>query len=163
MTKNQRHLTEKYKNSRLAPDAFYQSRTIETLLNKFIKQGEKTTSRRHIMLALTRFRFLFKRPPVYNTLFRLLKTLRNPLTLITGRAAKEVIQVPVPMRRNKSDVMALQTIAAAVSARKERSLDARVEQELLDLTIRQATSPTLRQRNIYMRQIHDQNSNARKR
>jgi len=163
MVKKSRDLTEKYKSFRLATDAFYQSHTVQTLFNKFIKKGKKATSRRQLIRALTNFRFLFRRPPIYNTLLRMLKMLHSPLTLVSKRQGRIMIQVPVPVRRNKRDIINLQTFANAIRVRRERALYERLEQELLELTIRRPQSTTLRQMNVYMRQIYDERTNMEKR
>lgn len=163
MVKKYRDLTEKYRSFRLQPDALYQSRTIQTLFNKFTKKGKKALARRQILRALTSFRFSLRRPRVQNTLMRTLQTLQIPLTLVLRRQAKVMLEVPTPVRRNKADIMSIQTVAASVRARRERELHERLEQELLELTLRQSQSSTLRQKNIYMRRVYEERTNMEKR
>lgn len=59
--------------------------------------------------------------------------------------------------------MNIQTFYAATKNRSERELFGRVEQELLDLTLRRTQSTTLRQRNLYLHKIHDERVNMEKR
>lgn len=163
MVRKYRDLTEKYRSFRLRPDATYHSRTIQTLFNKFTKKGKKATARRHITRALFSFRYSLKRPRTYNTLTRTLRSLRLQLMLVSKRQGNQTLEVPVPIRRNKCDIMALQTFYSAVKKRNERMLSERLEQELLSLTVYQPQSPTLRQRNAYFRRVFDERVNMEKR
>lgn len=163
MVKKYRDLTEKYRSLRLKPDAIYQSRTIQTLFNKFTKRGKKAVARRHLGRALMNLRFTLKLPRLYNTLMRTMRLLQVPLSLVLRRQAKVMLEVPTPVRRNQAEIMSLQTFAAAIKSRRERGLYEKLEQELLELTVRQSNSSTLRQKNIYMRRIHDERPNIDKR
>lgn len=109
------------------------------------------------------FRFSLKRPRIYNTLLRSLQLLRIPLELVKRRQAKVLLEVPTPVRRNKAHIASLQMFASAIRLRRERGLYERLEQEFLDLTLRQSQSTTLRQKSAYMRRIHDERPNVEKR
>lgn len=163
MVKKYRDLTEKYKTFRLQPDALYQSRTVQTLFNKFTKRGKKTVVRQHILQALTQMRYTLRRPRTYNILMGVLRSLRLHLILVSKRQGKQMIDIPVPIRRNKRDIMNIQTLYNAVSKREEKSLNNRIEQELQMLTIYQAQSTTLKQRSAYMSRIYDERVNMEKR
>lgn len=125
MKKRYRDLTEKYKSFRLQPDSLYLSRIIQTLFNKFTKKGKKALARRHITLALTRFRFSLRRPRTYNALTRILRDLRIQFLLLPKRKAKQILDVPVPVRRNKRDILNIQTLYNAITKRRERDLSER--------------------------------------
>jgi small subunit ribosomal protein S7 len=163
MVKRYRDLTEKYRAFRLQPDAVYQSRLIQTLLNKFIKKGKKASSQKNIMRALTNFRFLLRRPRTHNALIRILRSLRIQFILLAKRQGKNILEVPVPVRRNKRDIMNIQTFYNAVLRRRERSLAERLEQELLALSLYQPQSTTLRQRNLSMAKVYEERVNMEKR
>ena len=163
MVKRYRDLTEKYRSFRLQPDAIYQSRLVQTLFNKFTKQGKKALARRHMQEALQYFRFHLRRPRTYNTLLRMLRSLRMQFLLIPTRKGKQVHDVPTPIRRNKRDIMNIQTFSNAVKRRRERKLHERLEQELIELTLDRDHSSTLRQRNLHMAKTYEERANIDKR
>jgi ribosomal protein S7 len=158
-----RDLTEKYRSFRLQPDSLYLSRTIQTLLNKFTKKGKKALARRHLLTALSRFRYTLRRPRTFNALTRILRSLRLQFILLSRREGKKILDVPVPLRRNKRDTLNIQTLYNAITRRRERGLFERVEQELLALSVDRSQSATLRQRNAYMSKVYEERVNMEKR
>ncbi len=120
-----REITEKYKSFRHTPDANYLSRALRTLFSKFTKKGKKAIAQKHIGRALQRFRFTFRKPGVYYVLIRLLRDLRTQFTLAPKRKGKQILDVPVPVRRNKQDTLNLQIIAKAIFRRRERAIHER--------------------------------------
>lgn len=163
MVKRYRDLTEKYRSFRLQPDALYQSRFIQTVFNKFTKKGKKALARKHILRALTQFRFNLRRPRTYNALLRIMRDLRLQFILVAKRQGKTILDVPTPIRRNKRDIMNIQTFYSAIKRRRERGLAERVEQELLALSLHQPQSTTLRQRNLHMARVYEERVNMEKR
>lgn len=159
MVKKYRDLTEKYRSFRLQPDSQYQSRFIQTIFNKFTKKGKKAVARRHIARALKHFRFSLRRPRLFNLLVRTMESLNVPLLLVPTRKGKTILDVPTPVRRNKRDILSIQTFYIAVKKRKERTLVERLEQELLSLTLRQEQSTTLRQRSQLFAHIYEERAN----
>jgi ribosomal protein S7 len=158
MKKRFRDLTEKYKLFRLQPDAVYLSRPIQTLFNKFTKKGKKALARRHIHLALQNFRYSYRRAS-FHLIRRILRNLRRPLALVSCRKGRTVVNVPVPVRRNKRDVENLQVLYKAIRIRRERDFAERIEQELISLTTKHAQSPTLRARSASLRAVYDERVN----
>lgn len=158
-----REISEKYRAIRLQPDSLFHSRIINTLFNKFIKKGKKATSRRHILRALTRFRYSLRRPRTFNALIRILHELRIQFLLLSRRQGKVFLDVPVPVRRNKRDVINIQTLSNAIRRRRERELSERWEQELLSLALSPSTSPTLRQRSANLAKVYEERVNMEKR
>lgn len=159
MVKKYRDLTEKYRSFRLQPDSQYQSRFIQTIFNKFTKKGKKTVARRHIARALKQFRFSLRRPRLFNLLVRTMESLNVPFLLVPTRKGKTILDVPTPVRRNKRDILSIQTFYSAVKKRKERTLVERLEQELLSLTLRQEQSVTLRQRSQLFARVYEERAN----
>lgn len=156
MRPRKREISEKYKAMRLQPDSFYQSRLIQTFFNKFIKKGKKSTARRHVFMALTRYRALFRRPQLFFSLLRLFQQLRVQFILAQKRQGRGTINVPVPVRRNKRDVLNLQTLYVAVTSRRERTLSERIQQELSALTFQPRHATTMRNRNHALQQVYDE-------
>ena len=163
MVKRYRDLTEKYRAFRLAPDALYQSHFIQTVFNKFTKKGKKALARRHIFKALSRFRFNLRRPRTHNAITQALQGLRMQFLLVAKRQDKTILDVPTPIRRNKRDIMSIQTFYSAIKRRRERDLSERMEQELITLTLQKTESTTLRQRNLYMAKVYEERVNMEKR
>jgi ribosomal protein S7 len=163
MKNRYRDLTEKYRSFRLQPDSLYLSRIIQTLFNKFTKKGKKTIARRHILRALSQFRFTLKRPRTFNALTRILRSLRLQFLLLPKRQGKKILEVPVPVRRNKRDILNIQTLYNAVRRRRERAMAERIEQELLALSVDRSQSATLRQRNAHMAKVYEERVNMEQR
>lgn len=163
MVRKYRELTEKYRTFRLQPDPVYQSRIIQTLFNKFTVGGERKTARKLIYKTLQRLRYSLRRPVVYYVLLRLLKSLRVQFTLVSKRKGKEILAVPVPVRRNKREVMNIQVFANAVRKRQEQRFDERLLQELTSLTLRKDQSPTLRQLAQALYKVYEERTNMDKR
>jgi small subunit ribosomal protein S7 len=163
MVKRFRDLTEKYRAFRLHSDPLYSSRFIQTMFNKFTKKGKKALARQHIIRALTQLRYSFRRPKMHIALLRILRILRMQFILVAKRQGRNILEVPFPIQRNKRDIMNLQMFYSAVNKRRERSLHERLEQELLELTLHQKQSATLRQRNNYMQRVYTERVNMEKR
>jgi len=156
MRARKREISEKYKSFRLQPDALYSSRLIQTFLNKFIKRGNKSLSRRHVFRALTNYRSTIRRPQLFFGLLRLFYRLRVQFILVQRRQARALINVPVPVRRNKRDVLSLQTLYKAITGRRERTLSERIQLELAALTFQPRQSTTMRNRNAHLAQVYEE-------
>jgi small subunit ribosomal protein S7 len=156
MRPRKREISEKYKSFRLQPDSFYQSRLIQTFFNKFTKKGKKSVARRHVFTALVRYRALFRRPQLFFALLRLFQQLRVQFVLAQKRQGRGIINVPVPVRRNKRDVLNLQTLYVAIASRRERTLSERIQQELSTLTFQPRHATTMRNRNNALQQVYDE-------
>jgi len=156
MRARKREISEKYKSFRLQPDSLYSSRLIRTLLNKFIKQGKKSLSRRHFFAALAQYRRAIRRPQLFFGLLRLLYRLRIQFILGQRRQGRTMLNVPIPVKRNKRDVLNLQTLYKAICNRRERTLSERIQSELSDLTFQQRQSATMRARSAHLAQVYEE-------
>jgi len=155
MRARKREISEKYKSFRLQPDSLYNSRLIQTFFNKFTKKGKKALARKQLFLALSGYRRSTRRPQLFFALLRLFYRLRVQFVLAQRRQGRSFINVPFPVRRNKRDVLSLQTLYKAVSARKDRSLSERIQLELSALTFQSRSSSTVRARNAHLAQVYD--------
>lgn len=158
-----RDLTEKYRSFRLQPDPLYLSRYVSTLFNKFIKQGKKSMARRHLYSAMQQHRFHVRRPTLFYSIIRVLQRLRIPLILVNRRKGRKILNVPVPLRRNKRDVLSIQTLYKAISSRKERKLSDRILNEFTTITLRPHQSTTLRAQSTYLGRIFEERVNMEER
>lgn len=134
MIKVARHITDKYKSTRLQPDALYSSRLRQTFFNKFTKKGKKARARRHIRKALQIFRCTYRRLRRLTVLNQRFARRHRQFLLVARRKGSKRISIPVPVRRNKQDTRALQTFYVAVTGRGERELYNRRTQELYTLS-----------------------------
>lgn len=120
MKANYRDLTAKYKGLRLKPDALYDSRVIRTLFNRFIKKGNKAFAYKSLFAALSNFRLTAPKPRTVNFIFYLLKKLQTPFILVSRRQAKQILDIPVPIRRNKHNYIAINLLAKSIAGRREK-------------------------------------------
>jgi ribosomal protein S7 len=154
MRAKHRELTEKYKAFRLQPDSLYLSRLIQTFFNKFTKKGKKALARRHLLTALTQLRFTLRHPQMYYALLRIFHRLRIQFLLASKRKGRNLISVPVPVRRNKRDVLNIQTLYKAVTSRRERALSERIHLELTSLTFKHRQASTVRARSAHLSSVY---------
>ena len=150
-----RDLTEKYKAFRLQPESLFLSRLVQTFFSKFTKKGKKALARRHIYQALTQFRLLLRRPKMYVMLLRIFMRLRVQFLLPLRRKGRQLVAVPVPVRRNKRDVLNIQALYRAIQKRRERSLSERIALELTALTFKHRQASTIRQRSADLRKVYE--------
>lgn len=163
MVSRHRDLSEKYKALRLQPDPLFHSRVVKTLFNKFIKKGNKAFSNHQVVEGLANLRCSLHRPPTFDTIFQILDSLHVQFILAAKREGRKMINVPVPVRRNKAEIAALQTLYRAVAARNDRSLADRFLAELTSLTVDQEFAPTLRQKSQYLAKVYEERVNMEKR
>lgn len=150
-----RDLTEKYKAFRLQPESLFLSRLVQTFFSKFTKKGKKALARRHLYQALTQFRLLLRRPKMYVMLLRIFMRLRVQFLLPLRRKGRQLVAVPVPVRRNKRDVLNIQALYRAIQKRRERSLSERIALELTALTFKHRQASTMRQRSADIRKVYE--------
>jgi len=134
MVKVSRHISDKYKTTRLPPDALYSSRLRRTFFNKFTQKGKKALARRHRRLALQQFRCTYVRTRIFTVLTQRFAARHLQFLLVARRKGSKRISIPVPVRRNKRETRALQTLKTAVTDRRERQLHERIAQEFVALT-----------------------------
>lgn len=92
-----------------------------------------------------------------------MRSLRTQFTLVARRQGKTILDVPTPIRRNKRDILNVQTFYSSIQKRRERGFHERLEQEFLTLTLKQEQSTTLRHRNSYMAKVYEERVNVDKR
>lgn len=159
MRARHRELTEKYKAFRLQPSALFLSRLTQTFFNKFTKKGKKALARHHMHIALTQLRMHTRRPNMYHTLLRIFRRLRIQFLLAARRKGRKILEVPVPVRRNKRDVLNIQTLYNAITRRTERALSTRIYLELLTLAFNYRNSPIVRQQSAHLSRVYDERVN----
>lgn len=159
MTRRFNQLTKKYRSFRLPPDVLYQSRVLQTFFNKFTKKGKKALARRHIHAACTTLRYHITHLRTNYVLLRALRRLRVQFLLPVRRKGKLLLSVPTPVRRNKRDVLNLQTLYMSIKTRRELVLSERYQQELVSLFLDPTHASVFRQRNAYMARVYEERVN----
>lgn len=139
-----RQISEKYRSHRLGREPFYHSRALQTVFNKFIKRGKKASSRRQIMKALMRFRMSNNGMLFYIAFIRLIRRLHVIMLLVRRRKGRQMLSVPVPVRRNQRESLAIQVFAKAVRNRAERAFATRFFEEANTILFNKQASSTLR-------------------
>ena len=130
-----REMTAKYKAIRLQPSALFLSRSTQTFFNKFTKKGKKALARRHVHQALIQLRFNLRRPAMHMALLRMFRRLRIQFLLVLRRKGRKLHDVPVPVRRNKQDILSIQILYAAVRRRTNLELSHRISSELISVIL----------------------------
>lgn len=130
MRANHRELTQKYKSYRLQPSALFLDRFTQTFFNKFTKKGKKALARHHMHRALTQLRMVTRRPTMHQVLLRIFRSIRLQFLLVSRRKGRIILNVPIPVRRNKRDVINLQALFTTITRRTERDLSTRIFLEL---------------------------------
>lgn len=149
-------ITQKYKALRLHSDSLYGSRLVKTFFNKFIRKGRKAFSREQVLIALTYYRMSFRRPQLFFALLRLFQRLRVQFTLVHRRQARNFIDIPNPVRRNKRDVLNLQLLYTTISGRRERHVWERVYQELTACTYQPRHAPAFRALTTQLHRVYEE-------
>lgn len=156
MTPRYREMTAKYKALRLQPSTLFLSRITQTFFNKFIKKGKKALARRHIYKALIRFRFNLRRPTMHQALLRLFRSLRTQFIIVYRRKGRKILEVPVPVRRNKSDTFGPQLVYAAIGRRQNREFHHRASDELFSNILQPGTSSPHRFKSSQYSKMYDE-------
>lgn len=163
MVARYREISDKYKSTRTVPDPLYDSLTIKTVLNKFIRRGKRATANRHLLEALTRHRVHAPSHPLYGTLQSHIRALTHKIKLVLVRKGKRYHEVPVPAFRLKATVETLQTLFKSVTGRPGRTLTDKTFSELHDLTKNGPNSEGIRKTNDFHRLVFESRVNLEKR
>lgn len=159
MKRQPRALTEKYRTLRRNSDSLYSSRLFQTFFNKFIKKGKKVLAQRIVFRAFYLFRCSVRRPRLANCLLQLVQTLRSQFLLLPRRKGKKILNVPVPTRRNKRDLISIHVLYRAILNRKDRIFFRNINDELISLTLEQASSFTLRELSTQKQRVFEERVN----
>lgn len=131
----------------------------QTFFNKFTKKGKKALARSHMHSALTQLRMGTRRPVMHQVLLRIFRSLRLQFLLVGFRKGRNIIDVPVPVRRNKRDVLNLQALYNTITKRTERKLSSRIYLELLSLVTNPKNSTIIRQQSAHLSQVYTERVN----
>ena len=113
------------------PDAVYNNRLVTQLINKVLLDGKKATAERIVYGALEGCREKTGNDPVV-TLKRALDNVKPSLEVRSRRVGGATYQVPVEVRPERSQALAIRWLITAARNRSETTMAARLSGELLD-------------------------------
>ena len=88
-----------------------------------------------------------------------MQTLRVQFLLLPRRKAKKILSIPVPVRRNKRDLISVHTLYLSIVKRKEKPFYKNISSELVSLTADQQSSVTMRGLSTYKHQVFEERVN----
>ena len=115
----------------LVNDPVYGSQLVTQLVNKVLLDGKKSLAERIVYGALEQAREKTGTDPVV-TLKRAMDNVKPSLEVRSRRVGGATYQVPVEVRPERAQALAIRWLISAARSRSENTMDARLSGELLD-------------------------------
>ena len=115
----------------VAPDAKYRSRLVQQVINKVMLDGKKSTAERIVYDALAVVGERSGRNPT-DVLDEAITELTPVLEVRSRRVGGATYQVPVEVRPDRAQALAIRWIIATARGRSEQTMTDRLAAELLD-------------------------------
>ena len=115
----------------LVKDPVYNSEQVTMLVNKILQDGKKSTAERIVYGALEACREKTGTDPV-GTLEKALGNIRPDLEVRSRRVGGATYQVPVEVRPDRANTLALRWMVTFTRQRRENSMIERLANEILD-------------------------------
>ncbi len=125
---SRRHRAEQRK---IIPDAKYHNETVAKFMNYIMLDGKKSTSERIVYSAFDKVAADLKKDPI-EAFQEAIDNVRPHLEVRSRRVGGATYQVPQEVRPRRALALSLRWIINAARARKERTMEARVANELID-------------------------------
>ena len=125
---SRRHAAEKRE---ILPDAKYGDRVLSKFMNNLMVDGKKSVAETIVYSALGRVEGKLKRAPV-EVFHEALDNVKPSLEVRSRRVGGATYQVPVEVRAERSQALAIRWIISASRARSENTMQERLSGELLD-------------------------------
>ena len=113
------------------PDAKYGSLTIAKFINFVMYDGKKTSAEKIIYTALDNIKAKTKLDPL-KVFTDAINNIRPNLEVMSRRVGGATYQVPVEVKGNRSQALAIRWLVNAIRNRKEKSLMEKLSSELMD-------------------------------
>lgn len=153
MQNSRRHV--KFNYLRHPKDAFYSYHTFKVLFSRLNRAGSGGKGFRHFERALQGCKLHVQAPPLWVTTC-VLRTLWLPLKLAAKRTGGNVSIVPLPVRRDKKNVIARTLLTHVVYiAKYRRRLDDELKKEILAIWNNLRSSESLREKNNMISLINE--------
>jgi len=125
---SRRHAAEKRE---VLPDAKYGDRVITKFMNNLMVDGKKSVAERIVYSALERVETKLKRKPV-EAFHEALDNVKPSLEVRSRRVVGATYQVPVEVRPERREALAIRWLITAAKNRNENTMEERLAAELSD-------------------------------
>ena len=125
---SRRHAAEKRE---VLPDAKFGDKVLTKFMNNLMIDGKKSVAERIVYNAFDRVEEKLKRAPV-EVFHEALDNVRPALEVRSRRVGGATYQVPVEVRPDRSQALAIRWIITAARARSENTMEERLSGELMD-------------------------------
>ena len=115
----------------MVPDPVYRSVLVTQVVNKVLSRGKRTLSERIVYGALETVRDKTGGDPV-SILKKAVENTRPELEVKSRRVGGATYQVPVEVRANRRQTLAMRWVIEAATARSEKSMAHRLAAELME-------------------------------
>ncbi len=115
----------------IAPDAKYQSKQLASFINKIMYSGKKSTAERVVYTALDKIEEDARRPAL-ETFEQALRNATPIIEVKPRRVGGATYQVPVDIRAERRNALAMRWLIRSARARGGRSMAEKLAGELLD-------------------------------
>ena len=123
----------------LSVDSKYKSTIIPKLINSIMNDGKKTIAEKIIYDAIDKIKSKSKEEPI-NIFNEAINNLRPTVEVRARRVGGATYQVPVEVKSNRSQALALRWIVDFSRKRKNKSMADRLFNELMDASQRKGSS-----------------------
>nr|WP_319248075.1 30S ribosomal protein S7 [uncultured Celeribacter sp.] len=125
---SRRHAAEKRE---VLPDAKYGDRVLTKFMNNLMIDGKKSAAEKIVYNALTRVEDKLKKAPV-EVFHEALDNVKPAVEVRSRRVGGATYQVPVEVRAERREALAIRWLISASRARNENTMEERLAGELLD-------------------------------
>ena len=125
---SRRHRAEKRE---ILPDAKYGDRVLTKFMNNLMLDGKKSVAERIVYGALDRVESKLKKAPI-EVFHEALDNIKPSVEVRSRRVGGATYQVPVEVRPERAQALAIRWLITAARGRPESTMSARLSGELLD-------------------------------
>ena len=125
---SRRHAAEKRE---VLPDAKYGDRVVTKFMNNLMVDGKKSVAEKIVYNAFIRIETKLKKEPV-EIFHEALDNVKPALEVRSRRVGGATYQVPVEVRPERREALAIRWVIAAAKSRNENTMEERLAGELLD-------------------------------
>ena len=125
---SRRHAAEKRK---VLPDAKYGDKVLTKFMNNLMIDGKKAVAERIVYNAMDRVEAKLKRSPI-EVFVESLENIKPSVEVRSRRVGGATYQVPVEVRPERREALAIRWLIKAARARNENTMEERLAGELVD-------------------------------
>ncbi len=133
---SRRHRAEKRE---ILPDAKFGDRVVSKFMNNLMHAGKKSVAEGIVYGALDRVEGKLKREPV-EVFHEALDNIKPSVEVRSRRVGGATYQVPVEVRPERREALAIRWLIKAARARNENTMEARLAGELMDAASNRGTA-----------------------